>query len=90
MPYKLNGRGQTYNISNKGEFEVNSKYSSTWRIYGIASRWNGRPVLWSTIKSQADKGKTIIGYLHDIDHGTRRMWGGSWNGKLPKVRLWKV
>jgi len=42
------------------------------------------------VKKSADSGKVVEGYLTDIDHGTRRFWGGSWGGKLPKVKLWKA
>jgi len=85
--YWLSGRGQVWRINTKGEFYVTGKFSPTWRIFGIASKWNGRPTPWSTVKSQADKGKVVVGYMHDIDHGTRRFWGGSYHGKLPKVVL---
>jgi len=88
--YRLHGRDKTYRINGKGEFFVMGRFSPTWKIYGVASRWNGHPSLWPTIKKQLDKGKTIVGYLYDMDHGTRRFWGGSWHGKLPKVTLYKA
>ena len=88
--YRLSGRGQTWRINGKGEFYVSSRFSPTWRIFGIATRWNGRPVPWAMVKKSADSGKVVEGYLTDIDHGTRRFWGGSWGGKLPKVKLWKA
>ena len=88
--YQLAGRGNYWRINSKGEFSVSGRFSPSWRILGIAARWNGQPTPWATVKSQADKGKVVIGYMHDLDHGTHRFWGGSWNGKLPKVRLYKA
>ena len=88
--YRLNGRGQTWRINSKGEFCVSRRFSPTWKIFGISLRWNGKPVLWADVKKVADKGKTVEGYMHDIDHGTHRFWGGSWGGKLPKVKLWRA
>lgn len=88
--YMLSGRGQTWRINNKGEFYVSGRFSPTWRIFGISKLWNGSPTPWELVKAQADRGKAVEGYMHDIDHGTRRFWGGRWNGKLPKVRLWKA
>ena len=88
--YALSGRGQIWRINSKGEFKVGGRFSPTWRIYGIAKRWNGQHVPWADIKKIADKGLVVEGYMHDIDHGTRRFWGGRWYGKLPKVMLRKV
>lgn len=85
--YLLSGRGQVWRINNKGEFYVSGRFSPTWRIFGISRRWNGRPTPWKLVKEQADRGKVVEGYMHDIDHGTRRFWGGRWGGKLPKVLL---
>ena len=88
--YILTGRGDTWRINTKGEFYVSGRFSPGWRIYGIASRWNGRPSLWPVIKRAADRGKVVEGYMHDIDHGTRRFWAGRWAGKLPKVKLYQA
>lgn len=85
--YTLYGRGTWYKINSKGEFFVNGKASKTWKIYGVAQRWNGRPIPWKSIKIKLDKGQSVKGYLYDIDHGTTRFWGGSWGGKLPVVEL---
>lgn len=87
--YTLYGRDTWYRINSKGEFFVDGEASNTWKIFGVAQRWNGRPVPWKLIKAKLDKGQTVEGYLYDIDHGARRFWGGSWNGKLPKIKLYK-
>jgi hypothetical protein len=88
MEYILYGRGQSYRINRKGEFWVSDHFSPTWKIYGIATRWNSQPVLWAALKTKLTlEGKVITGYMHDIDHGTHRFWGGSWGGHLPKVTL---
>ena len=84
--YEMSGRGEYYDIDGYGRI----RGSKDWRVYGVAKRWNGKPELWKDIKKQLDKGEAVVGYFYDIDHGTVRMWGGSYAGKLPKVKIYRV
>lgn len=48
-------------------------YGKGWQIVGLAKRWNARMSITLTdAASGVDFGH---GYVHDIDHGTRRIWG---------------
>jgi len=87
--YTLNARGSYYTLNSKGEFFVDNTFSSTWKLFGISLRWNSAPMSWKIIKKQLDAGKTVKGYVTDIDHGTKRFWGGSYFGKLPVAILYK-
>jgi len=51
-----------------------------WNIVGIGRRWNSGNLY--SLADCAKHGKRIIGhgFVHDRDHGTRRMWG------MPKSR----
>jgi len=95
--YLLSGRGETFVVNEKGEitqfigWEKIHTFSHQWRIYAVTQRWNERiNMLWSDIKHQLDKGKTVVGYLYDYDHGTIRFWGGQFDGKLPKIKLKEI
>lgn len=83
--YEMMIRGGTYGIDGYGRIEGHKH----WKVYGVALRWNGQPILWKDLKKQLDKGRVITGYLYDIDCGTIRFWGGSYFGKLPKVTIYK-
>jgi len=84
--YEMRIRGAIYKIDGFGRIGG----SKSWKVYGVSSRWNSRPILWKELKKQLDRGKTIEGYLYDVDHGTIRFWGGSYFGKLPKVIMYKL
>ena len=95
--YLLSGRGETFVVNERGEitqfigWEKIHTFSHQWRIYAVTQRWNERiNMLWSDIKHQLDKGKTVVGYLYDYDHGTIRFWGGQFDGKLPKIKLKEI
>ena len=87
--YSLFARGTYYTLNEKGYFLVDNEFSKNWRLYGISTRYNSRPVLWKELKKQLNKNKRIEGYIHDIDYGTHRFWGGSYFGHLPKAILTK-
>ena len=90
--YNLYGRGKYYKVNPKGEIGVNGRFSPTWRVAAVAPRWNTsyyNSVMWPEVKKLLNAGRTVTGYLYDIDHGTLRFWGGQYMGKIPKVKLWK-
>lgn len=96
-PYRMTGRGQTYMLTPEGHIkrtDMAHSPSSSWVVVAVVPRWNSRPQYgtndWPALKSELDAGKTISGYLYDRDHGTLRMWGGIYGGKVPKVTIRKV
>lgn len=90
--YKLLIRGEAYLINTKGEItsQRTKTPSGEWLVYGVAKRWNSHPIKWTIIKKQLDEGKTVEGYFYDVDHGTVRMWSGSYQGKIPKAKIYKI
>ena len=89
----MQARGTRYQISSNGNISYPGvKPSGDWKLFAIGKRWNTSPfnsMRWTEIKFLMDEGKTIKGYVHDIDHGTLRSWGGKWDGKIPVATLWK-
>jgi len=47
--------------------------ANDWRIVGIATRANSQRVI--SLAAAADGESIGQGWIHDLDHGTRRMWG---------------
>lgn len=49
-------------------------YGKGWQIVGASTRHNSRAIIrLADIVAGADFGQ---GWVHDIDHGTHRVWGG--------------
>jgi hypothetical protein len=85
-------RGQYYKVDEHGcifggENNViqGCKSGHQWTFIGVSKhRMNSRPTvsfqdIWENPKL------AINGYFWDIDHGTVRLWLGSYNGQLPRV-----
>jgi len=85
--YVVNSKGEI--LVGKPNFvygTVEGYFSPKWKLYGLSERWNSRPILFEQLREKMDRGQTVEGYVHDIDHGTRRFWGG---GKpLPKAKMY--
>ena len=91
VSYSLQTRGDYYRLNKKGHISIGDvKPSGDWKVFGVARRWNARPRPWSEVKSELDEGKSVEGYLYDVDHGNVRMWGGLYLGKVPKAKLVRV
>ena len=93
--YSLYACGEHYILNDAGEIRRTDgqwEFSGQWRLFGLTQRWNARHVeVWTSLKARLDAGeRSIEGYVHDIDHVTHRMWGGQWNGRIPKGRLMKL
>jgi hypothetical protein len=92
--YSMKIRGDLYNLNDKGEIKrldvPGFEFSDDWKVYGVASRWNSRPIKWESLKHEMDREACTEGYLYDVDHGTVRFWAGQYEGKLPKVRICKL
>jgi hypothetical protein len=49
-------------------------YAHGWHIIGFGTRANSRHLV--SLDEAADGVDTGQGWVHDLDHGTRRMWAG--------------
>lgn len=58
-----------------------------WNVVGIGRRWNSRDLYG--LDTCAREGKRAIGhgFVHDRDHGTRRMWGMPTNRRAVSVEV---
>jgi hypothetical protein len=58
---------------------------------GIGYSWEYRGIIGITIlllpeyKHFDNPEKIVGGMVWDVDHGTTRVWGGSYNGHLPRI-----
>ena len=85
--YVVNSKGEI--LVGKPNFvygTVEGYFSPQWKLYGLSERWNSRPILFEQLREKMDRGETVEGYVHDIDHGTRRFWGGG--KRLPKAKMY--
>ena len=83
-------RGEIYHVNSIGQFvrtDMLMKFHDNWRFLGVSTHhWNNHIVHnFTTIWQNPDL--AINGYLWDLAHGTTLIWGGSYNGRLPKVTL---
>jgi hypothetical protein len=89
--YYLKIRGEDYELNRAGwikRLDMTFTPSANWRVAGIKERWNQRLFTpWAEMRAKLDQGMPIEGYLMDIDHGSLREWGGSYNGHLPKAYI---
>lgn len=80
-------RGEKYLVNEKGEINANGigYHSSTWIFLGgTKHHWSNHVTV--TLKQAFENPKSLEGCLgFDKDHGTTRMWGGCYNGKLPRI-----
>lgn len=81
-------RGDDYIIDGKGRitqahnYAGDGSFSGQWLLYGVTMRWNSRPMEnWREVLLNPSKFKG--GYVHDLDNGTLRSWGGN---PIPRIR----
>lgn len=80
MNYRLiTTRGNYYTLDDEGRVTARSNgpegwnYSGKWQIIGIGKRvHSARLISLEDAAQGADFGQ---GWVHDLDHGTHRMWG---------------
>lgn len=58
-------------------------YSGKWIILGATTRWNARHIV--TLAELADGADFGQGWIHDLDHGTHRVWGNPSSRRLKSV-----
>jgi hypothetical protein len=80
-------RDQYYKVNEKGEIMANGlkSYSPTWKFLGgTKHHWSKHiDVGFGLALRYPEKLEGCLGW--DLDHGTLRQWGGSYNGKLPRI-----
>ena len=82
-------RGQWYKVTEEGHIIRTDipdfKPSGQWLFLGTSNHhWRmGVDVNLETAFNEPEK--LVGGLVWDLDHGTTRTWGGSYNGKLPRV-----
>ncbi len=79
-------RGQDYHVNESGDIYYNDlNPSGDWKFLGVSHHhWSNH--IDVHLDAAFDNPKSLIGGLvWDLDHGTTRQWGGSYNGKLPRI-----
>lgn len=61
------------NILRDGTRGMTFAPDGSWRILGFTTRHNGRAII--SLRDAANGADLGQGWVHDCDHGTRRMWG---------------
>ena len=78
--YVLSGAGGYYKIHENGNIERTDikdlRASGNWKLMGMDHHHFCNSLTWNfeTMKKIANSGKSVNGYVHDIDHGTPRRW----------------
>ncbi len=82
-------RGSHYSCNEQGwirrhdmkDFEP----AGDWVFLGVQGHhWNNH-ITTTRAEAFEHPEKIIGGMVHDLDHGTHRVWSGSYNGKLPRI-----
>jgi hypothetical protein len=80
-------RDDYYQVNEEGHIKTQklTGFSPTWVFLGGSKHhWSNR--INVSLKDAFDNPKLLEGCLGwDKDHGTTRQWGGSYNGKLPRI-----
>jgi len=84
-------RDQYYVVNRKGEIrrhigDSQSEFYKDWILIGFSTHhWRNSPDI--SLEEAFKKPASIVGTLvWDKDHGTFRVWGGRYAGKVPRVR----
>ena len=83
-------RGERYEVNAAGQMRrtgMKIEFSDGWKFLGVSfHHWKTSiDITFQRATSIGDAGVLIGGIVWDLDHGTTRIWGGSYNGKLPKI-----
>jgi len=81
-------RGKLFKVNEKGELihtDMPMKFHDSWQFLGV-SYHHWRRGIDTDLKEAFNNPYSLIGgIVWDRDHGTVRQWGGSYNGRLPRV-----
>jgi len=81
-------RGELYKCNDIQQFvrtDMPMKFHDSWKFLGgMTHHWCNH--INVRFKDAWENPKLLIGcMLVDLDHETMRVWGGSYNGKLPRI-----
>lgn len=81
--YELDSAGNVVGRSNGPQ---GWNYGGKWIILGFLTRWNSRDII--PLSEVVSNPNTNVGhgYIVDLDHGTKRIWGGSGERRLRSLR----
>jgi hypothetical protein len=57
-----------------------------WQILGFSHHHWCRSITRTLQEIEAEPSRAVGCIVWDIDHGTARMWGGQYHGRLPRVQ----
>lgn len=80
-------RGKRYKVNTKGHIQrtdIPHTMSGQWVFLGVSFH-HLRKGIDIPFHPDTDPKEYIGGLVWDWDHGTTRQWGGSYNGKLPRI-----
>lgn len=86
-------RGESFIINKKGQLMQERAFHDpcyggfhdSWKVLGFSTHhWRNSPDI-SVNEAFRNPEKIRNTIVFDIDHGTVRVWGGSYYGKLPRV-----
>lgn len=84
---KFEFRGKPFEVNEKGQIKANGlkDFSPNWIFLGGSKHWkNNFPrVRIDTFFKKPEELEKCYGW--DRDCGMMRMWGGSYNGKIPRI-----
>lgn len=82
-------RGEWYKVKENGDLlQVNNTYNKwdkNWKLLGVSFHHWKQSINLGVKELFKNPDKMKNGIIWDIDHGTTRVWGGQYNGKLPRV-----
>lgn len=82
-------RGERFEVNARGYIKrldiPGFQFSPTWRFLGVSKHhWSNHPTV-SLAEAFKNPQSLVGGLVWDVDHGTTRVWGGSYAGRLPRV-----
>jgi hypothetical protein len=81
--------GAVYTLTDEGAVTDRSDgprdwdYSGKWIITGFSTRFNSRAII--PLESVLRGAPVGHGFIHDLDHGTRRMWANPTGRRLARL-----
>ena len=82
-------RGEWYKVKEDGsllqENNTYNEWGKDWIFLGVTKHHWKNSLDISLKEAFKNPEKLKKGIVWDIDHGTRRIWGGNYFGKLPRI-----
>ena len=80
-------RGEWFAVDEKGRIKGNglANHSDGWLFLGVSKHHWSNSIDVRLADAFKDPKSLLKGLVWDRDHGTTRVWGGRYAGKLPRV-----